>query len=103
VTTDRALGVEFFYPVFSVPSSANGAHDGQIAPSIVVPVEKAQLLFSVRGIIGRIEIDRDAIGPASEAFGVVADNNVGQFDCEFVKILFRWSIALLAIVVDASR
>ena len=56
----------------------------------------------MRGIIGRIEIDRDAIGPASEAFGVVADNNVGQFDCEFVKILFRWSIALLAIVFDAS-
>ena len=36
-----------------------GAHERQVAPGIVVPVEEGQLLLPVGGIVGGIEVDRD--------------------------------------------
>ena len=53
-------------------------HRRQIAPRVVVAVEEGELLLPVGGIVGGIEVDRDAAGPALEAPPMVRDDRVGQ-------------------------
>ena len=52
--------------------------DRQIAPGVVVAIEEGQLLLAVGRIVGRIEVDRDARGPAFEPSAMVRDDGVGQ-------------------------
>ena len=50
----------------------------QVAPGIVVPIEEAELLLPVGGIVGRIQVDGDAAGAAPEPRVMVLDHQVGQ-------------------------
>ena len=52
--------------------------DRQIAPGVVVAIEEGQLLLVVGRVVGRIEIDRDAGGPALEPAAMVLDDGIGQ-------------------------
>ena len=55
------------------------AHEGQVAPRIVVAVEEAQLLLPVRGIVRGVEIDRDAADPRRpQPRLVMGDDDIGQ-------------------------
>ena len=62
-------------------------HQGQVARGVVVPVEEAELLLPVGGIVGRIEVDRDAAGAAPEPRAMVLDDEVGQPEARQVELL----------------
>src|SRR6266403_6069691 len=51
---------------------------GQVAPGVVMSVEKRQLLRAVRGIVGRVQIDGDAIGAMAQPLGVTPEHALGQ-------------------------
>src|SRR5580692_11602760 len=57
---------------------ADKAHHRQVGPVIVVPVEERQLLPTMRGIVGGIQIDGDAIGAMAQPLGVTPDHALGQ-------------------------
>jgi len=53
-------------------------HHRQIAPRVVVAVEEGELLLPVGGIVGGIQVDRDAPGSALEPPAMVLDDRLGQ-------------------------
>ena len=53
-------------------------HQRQVAPGVVVPVEEGELLLSVGGVVGRVDVDRDAAGAALESGAMVLDDQIGQ-------------------------
>src|SRR4029077_14095610 len=57
---------------------AQKAYHRQIAIGVVVAIEEGQLLGAVGGIIGRIQIDRDASGSAPQTTAMPFDHTVGQ-------------------------
>ena len=50
----------------------------QIAIRIVVTVEERELLCPVRGIVRRIQVDRNQAGLAFQSLGVMFDDDIGQ-------------------------
>src|SRR2546425_1029389 len=64
--------------LFGFVVEGHRGHDRQVAPRVVVPVEERELLLTVRGIVGGIEVDRDSRGPALEPPPMVLDHGVGQ-------------------------
>ena len=50
-----------------------------------MPVEEAELLLPMGGIVGRIEVDRDAAGTAPEPRAMVLDDEVGQPDARQIE------------------
>ena len=43
-----------------------------------MPVEEGELLLSVGGVVGRVDVDRDAAGAALESGAMVLDDQIGQ-------------------------
>ena len=67
---------------------AQEAQQRQIAPSAVEAVEQGELLITVRGIVGGIEIDHHAADPAAlEPSSVVFENDVRERLAETVHVL----------------
>jgi len=52
-----------------------------------VAIEEGELLLPVGGIVGRIEVDRDAPGPAPEPRAMVLDDQVGQPEAGQIELL----------------
>ena len=52
-----------------------------------MPVEEAELLLPMGGIVGRIQVDRDAAGPAPEPRPMVLDDQIGQPDARQIERL----------------
>ena len=52
-----------------------------------MPVEEAELLLAVGRIVGRIEVDRDAPGPALEPRAMLLDHEIGQPDARQIERL----------------
>ena len=50
-------------------------------------IEEGELLLPVGGIVGRIEVDRDAPGPAPEPRAMVLDDQVGQPEAGQIELL----------------
>jgi hypothetical protein len=57
-----------------------------------VSVEKRQLLRTVRGIIGRVQIDRDQTSTTPQSFTMPSDHGVGQCFCHAKQFLAIRSI-----------
>jgi hypothetical protein len=57
----------------------------QIAPGVVVPVEKRELLRPMRGIVSRIEIDRDAARTAMQPSLVPVDDADRQIAARLIQ------------------
>ncbi len=57
---------------------AEKADDRQIAPRIVMAVPEGQLLRAVGRVVGRVQIDRDALRPPVQPASVPRDHRVGQ-------------------------
>src|ERR1700684_2104797 len=55
-------------------------------------VEERQLLCAVRGIIGRIQIDGDAIGAMTQPLGVTTDHALGQELARTIELLYPNSV-----------
>jgi hypothetical protein len=47
--------------LFGFVVEADETHHWQVAPDVIVSVEKRKLLRAVSGIVGRVQIDGDAI------------------------------------------
>jgi len=62
-------------------------HHGQIAPSVVIAVEQGQLLGPVGRVVGGIQIDGDASGPAMQPLGMPLDHAFRQGSPQAVEIL----------------
>jgi len=87
--------------VGSVPRSKNGGtqvlirliveaqetQHWQVAPAIIIAVEKGELLRSVGGILGRVEIDRDPSGFAPQSAAMAFDDRTGERFADAKKFL----------------
>jgi len=72
--------------LFRLLVEADEAHQRQVAPTAVVAVEEAHLLASVRGVIGRVEVDRDATGLAVKTAAVPLDDDIGESLCHVIQL-----------------
>lgn len=52
--------------------------DRQVAPGVVVPVEEGELLRAVRRVVGRIELQRDALDTRTQPAAMARDHGVGE-------------------------
>src|SRR5437870_12810112 len=55
-------------------------------------VEKRQLLRAVRGIVGWVQIDGDAIGAMAQPLGVTPDHTLGQELARSIEFLYPNSV-----------
>ena len=55
-------------------------------------IEERQLLRAVRGIIGRVQIDGDAIGTMAQPLGVTPDHTLGQELARTIEFLYPNSV-----------
>ena len=55
-------------------------------------VEERQLLRAVRGIVGRVQIDGDAISAMTQPLGVTPDHTLGQELARTIKFLYPNSV-----------
>src|SRR5271157_617775 len=73
--------------LFRLVIEADETHHRQVAPGVVMAVEKRQLLRPVRGIVGRVQIQSDAARTTAQALGMTLDHAGRQRFAQTIKFL----------------
>ena len=78
--------------LFGFVVEADKTHHRQVTPGIVMSVEERQLLRAVRGIVGRVQIDGDAISAMAQPLGVTPNYALGQELTRTIEFLYPNSV-----------
>ncbi len=71
--------------LFRVVVEADEGGDRKIAPGVVMTVEERELLSTVGGVVGGIELKGDAPSPATQPSAVPLDDDLGQRFAETIE------------------
>src|SRR5271157_4300447 len=72
---------------FRLVIKADETHYRQVAPAVVMSVEKRQLLRPLGGIVGRIQIEGDAAHTTAQALGMALDHAGRQRFAQTIEFL----------------